>query len=427
MNRAAREYGTGSGFSRRMVAILAGVCAVSLLVGLGLAVFQEELSVVRSSGTDSFSYSALGHHGYKVLLQKLGYTVITSRHESGGKTGWSGVLVIAEPDLVTEEYLRSTKFLDMCQEASSILVVLPKRRGNPDADRPGFLGSVTNLPRENSRLILDNLIIPDSPVRLGHSRDLNWNAGAWTARPFIDNIQLLPTGELEPLVACPEGILLGQLKKKRDWTDEEVCLGDLVILTDPDLLANHGLLKGNNARLAAKIIDYLGTDRSVVVFDETLHGHEVTPSVFRSFFRIPLVFVLLQVLLTVGAFLWLANGRFGAPRRAAPVMGRGLDFLIDNTAELLEFGGHGSFVLGRYYRAVVASVCRRLHLDPPGSSAAASTRLASITAVRSPGFEFEKMAVEVPTVALDSKARQREVLSLARAVHRWQQEMTHGL
>lgn len=414
-------------FSNRTVAILVGLCAFSLLVGLGLAIFQEELSTVRSTGSDTFSYSALGHHGFMTLLEELGYPVLASRNNSAEKVGYSGVLVLAEPDLVTLERQRTEKFEELCEISGTTLVVLPKRRGNPDPGRPTFISSVANLPQENIQAILMALNIESEVKRPGHSRNLHWDAGSWSDRPFIDDIQLIQADNVAPLIACPEGTLLGHLRITKGSYQDYWHLGDILILTDPDLLANHGLRKGNNGTIAVKIIDYLRGLQGTVVFDETLHGHEVSPSVFRSFFRIPLVFVMLQVLLTGAAFLWLANGRFGSPRPTAEVRGRGLDYLIDNTAQLLEFGGHGPFVLGRYYRAALGSVCRRLHLEVPRKDSAARARLVNISHTRSPAFKFEQMEGKVPAVALDSSARPQEILALARAIHRWQQEMTHGL
>ncbi len=414
-------------FSGRTVAILVGLCALSLLVGLALAIFQEELGVVRSAGSDSFSYSALGHHGYKMLLEDLGYPIVTSRNNSALKTGEDGILILAEPDLVSNERQSRDKFWDMIYFNNYTLVVLPKRGGTPDPVRSTFVTSVSNLPLKNAELILEDLGILSKLWGAGHSRDLTWDAGVWDDRPFIDDVQLVNAHNLTPLIACAEGTLLGHLQLDLKAENDKWFAGEILVLTDPDLLANHGLRKGNNAIIAAKIIDYMVKNGGPVVFDETLHGFEVNPSVFRSFFRIPLIFVLLQVLFTMVAFVWLSNGRFGSLRKPPVARGRGLEFLINNTAELLEYGGHGSFVLGRYYRAATGAVCQRLHLDLPRTSPMARTRLMNISATRSPDFPYQKMAAEVPAVALDSSAKPQEVLALARAIHRWQQEMTHGL
>ncbi|MDX2475115.1 MAG: hypothetical protein QNL91_15580 [Candidatus Krumholzibacteria bacterium] len=414
-------------FTRRTVTILASVCAVSLLVGLALAIFQDELGVVSSAGNNSFSYSALGHHGFKTLLEEQGHPIITSRNNSGLKTGTDGILILAEPDLATQKRQSRDQFLEMIEFGYTTLVVLPKRVGISDPARSTFVGAVANLPQQNIQLILEALGIESELTWAKHSRDLAWDSGIWSDRPFIEQVQLVNADNLEPLIACPQGTLLGHLQMTETTADENWFFGDILVLTDPDLLANHGLRKGHNAVLATKIIDYLTARHNVVVFDETLHGFEVSPSVFRSFFRLPLIFVLLQVLFTMGAFIWLANGRFGSLRKAPTTRGRGLDFLIDNTAELLEYGGHGPFVLGRYHRAATAAVCRRLHLELPRTSPAARSRLANISQTRSPDFPYKRMESEVPAAALDKSTKPQEVLTLARAIHRWQQEMTHGL
>ena len=413
-------------FSRRTVLILAGLFTLSLMVGLALTIFQEELSVVRSSGSDSFSYSAIGHRGFKTLVEELGFQTFTSRNNSGEKTGDSGLLVLAEPNLATQIQHRKGELRLMCDQANSILIVLPKRGGVPDPYRPGHLESVYNLPPENSDLILGALGIDESLIKAGHSRDLHWTEGSWSDRPFIDDLQLLYTEKLIPIIASPEGVLLGEFISDIDAENNNWFYGTVYILTDPDMLANHGLNQGNNAAIAARILDFTGSSGGAVVFDETLHGHEVSPSMFRSFFRVPMVFILLQVLLTAGVFMWLATGRFGSPLAAKKAQGLGLDYLINNTAELLDFGGHGPFVLGRYYQAGINSICRRLHLELPGSSIEARKRLLNISTNRSPDWEFEKMAVDIPAAALDNSIKPQETLKFARAIHRWQQEMTNG-
>jgi hypothetical protein len=416
-----RAAGGSRVFSRRMAVAVATVCGVSLLVGLGLGIFQEELGVVRSAGADTFSYSALGHHGFKTLLEEMGLPVLVSRNESASKAGFGGVLVLAEPDLLSQERRRGDSFWQMCDQADRVLVVLPKRRGTPDPARRSFIESVTAAPDRGRDLVLDLLGVQGRIFRGGHSRDLTWDRGAWRDRPFIDGVQLIRADNLTPLIATEEGILLGQLRLTEQTEDDYLFLGDILVLSDPDLLANHGLRKGRNAEIALKAIEYLRADRGLVVFDETLHGHEVSASLLRAFFRLPLVFLLVQTLLAAAVLLWLATGRFGSPRRAPAAAERGLDYLIDNTAELLEYGGHGPFVLGRYFHAAVGAVCRRLHLEQPRTSPAARRRLVNITASRSPDFDFDKMAGDVPATALDAGARPQEVLKLARAIHRWQQ------
>jgi hypothetical protein len=413
-------------FSSRTLLLLVGLCSLSLVVGLVVGIFQEEIGGVRSSGADAFSYSALGHRGFTRLLEESGVPVLVSRSNSGAKAGPEGLLLVAEPDLVSQGFMREQKFLEMLAGRAATLVVLPKRTGAQDAGKPAHLASVANLPTTQTQVVLDALGVTGTLVRnVGHTRDLSWGQRAWPGRPFIDDVQLVDSLNLEPLLASEHGILLGRVKE--DPFHPENYVGGVFVLSDPDLMANHGLGLGQNASIMLKIINDLRGPEGVVVLDETLHGHEVSPSVFRSLFRVPLVFVLMQLLVVGGMLLWLANGRFGSPGAVPSSRKQGLDFLLDNTAELLEYGGHGPFVLGRYYRAATAGVCRRLHLDLPGTSPAARARLMNITAVRSPSFKFSKIENQVPATAADKDARSQQVLVLARAIHRWQQEMTHGL
>ena len=419
---------TSSGFSQRTILIVGGLCALSLITGLVLSLFQEEVGVVRSAGSDAFSYSALGHRGFRELLESRGHHVIVSRSLSGRKTGGAGVLVLAEPDLETRPIQRKIKLLDMLEQTSTLLLVLPKRQGIVNPARPSHISGFSPRSREDALAPLQALELEaDLLQNTGHSRDLHWTEGEWSDRPFIGQLQLLDMPGLQPLLACEKGVLLGRLSSPALATSLQDAPSEILILSDPDLLANHGLGKGGNAAIMLKIIDTLGGKGGAIVFDETLHGHEVSPSVFKSFFRFPLVFVLLQVLVTAAVLMWMATGRFGSPARPAPATGRGLDFLLNNTAELLEFGGHGPYILGRYFHAATATVCRRLHLELPGGSQRDGQRLVNITRSRSPQFDYPRMSRDVPATAEDPTSRNAKVLKMARAIWNWQREMTHGL
>ncbi|MCP4291338.1 MAG: DUF4350 domain-containing protein [bacterium] len=421
-----------STFSRRTVILIATLCTFSLLMGLALSIFKEELSSVRSTGNDSYSFSALGHRAFKTVLEKTHGNVITSRNHSGEKAGNQGLLILAEPDLSQQESSRTALLSLMCQDARTVLIVLPKRSGISDPLNPRILDSVFQLPHKNSDLILQAIGIEESVIETKHSRSLQWTKGLWKDQPFIEDLHLLKTDDLEPLIACPEGILLGKLIFTEDDDYDNWLLGDIFVLTDPDLLANHGLHQGNNAIIVQRIINHLAPNQELVVFDETLHGHELSPSVMRSFFRIPMVFILLQVLLTAAVFLWMANSRFGSPKKIQNSQGPGMEFLIDNTAELLDFAGHGPFVLGRYFQSSIQSVCRHLRLEIPAgragvsSSPAAKTRLINISKKRSPNFEFDHMATEIPVQALENTIKTPETLKIAKAINIWQQEMKNG-
>ncbi|PID80991.1 hypothetical protein CSB20_04595 [bacterium DOLZORAL124_64_63] len=417
-----------TGVSQRAFQILGGLSALSLIAGVVLSLFQEEVGVVRSAGPDAFSYSALGHRGFRELLELHGHRVIISRSASGPKMGKTGVLVLAEPNLTTAPTSRRIRMRDMVRESPAVLLVLPKRQGFPLFSNLRHVGQVS--PRSEDAILapLKALGLEADLLRdTGHSRDQHWTAGAWPDRPFIDRLQLLDMPGLEPLLASEKGVLLGRLSPTAWESSLQEGPHDILILSDPDLLANHGLGKGGNGALMLKIIDGLRGADGAVVIDETLHGHEISPSIFRSFFRFPLVFILMHMLAVALVLLWMATGRFGSPIRPQRRTGRGLDFLLDNTAELLAVGGHGPYILERYFRSATATVCHRLHLGAPADGSRDRQRLITITQSRCPEFDFTRMSRDVPAAAGEPSVKNSQVLTMARAIWNWQREMTHGL
>jgi hypothetical protein len=351
--------------------------------------------------------------------------VVASRFDSETKAGYYGTLVVAEPDLVSNPVKRIALFERMPLKAFTMLVVLPKRRGLPDPENPHWLGVVEFPSDENSKLILKTMGIEGELKRGRSSAAMRWDAGEWHDTPIIDQVQLLTSRELDPIIATDDGMLLGYYFSEDE--DHPFSFVDIFVLTDPDLLANHGLGRGRNAALAVKIIDYLRQDIGLVVIDETLHGHESSDSSFASFFRFPLIFVTLQILVSVIALIWMAAGRFGSPLKQAEAQRRGPAFLIDNTADLLQYSGHSAFVLRRYFLASLTRICRRLHVDLPGSRPAARTRFINISESRSSDFDFAAMETQTQVLAKLEKNRPGEVLDAADAIYRWQQEMTNGL
>ncbi len=416
---------TGNIFTSRTSSILVALCCLSLLTGLVLAIFQDKLETTRSSGADSFSRSAIGHRGFRLLLEEMGIPVIASRYDSSQKAGYNGVLVVAEPDLTTNRSQRIDIFKNMPIDVFTMLVILPKRRGYPDPRRPAWLGFVEPGAEENCDIILETMGIGGFLVQSDPSATLEWNEGEWDEAPEIDSPQLLVSDDLEPIIATENGTLLGYYYNEDETNPFSYV--HIFVLSDPDLLANHGLGRGNNAAIAVKIVEYARNRPGLVVIDETLHGHATSVSSMGSFFRFPQIFVTLQILALTIVLLWMAGGRFGSPLKPVAARDRGHDFLIDNTADLLQYSGHAAFVLNRYFLTSVNRVCRRLHVDLPGSRPAARDRFINISLNRCPDFDFARMETEVTVLSKLKTTRPSEVLDPADAIYRWQQEMTNGL
>ena len=140
-------------------------------------------------------------------------------------------------------------------------------------------------------------------------------------------------------------------------------LGDTkptALITDPDLLNNHGLDEAGNAAHVVALIERLRAG-GPVVFDEVIHGHAREPGLWALLFRYPLVLATMQALLVAFALGLATRGRFGPPAAVPPPIAAGKDFLIAHTATLLRHGGHDAAMLRRYLVSTVTQVRTALH------------------------------------------------------------------
>lgn len=332
----------GAPFATRTVWWLIAVGALSFAGASILSVLGDR---VRSTGADTFSFSAIGHRALVEIIERLDVPVVVSRHRSADKARSGAVLVVAEPT----GQASAEPGIQSLLEVPNVLYVLAKRRGEPADDRPGWLRSVDLVdPGDVERALHavhsgGRIERPDGAVR--------WNINRLGPIPEIDRPQLIVGGSLRPIVAAA-GILVGEAKRgeRRIW-----------VLSDPDIMANHGLARGDNAAFAVALIDALRSPGGAVVFDETHHGFVQRPSLWRSAARLPFAIVSVQALVAVAVLMWAACSRFGAPVPVPRFRKLGKAALIDNAANLVESGGLASDMFARYVASVERDVARRLH------------------------------------------------------------------
>ena len=174
-------------------------------------------------------------------------------------------------------------------EAPNVLYVLPKRRGEPANDRPAWLRRVDWVGRGEVERVL-HAVHSDGRIERPDGA-VNWTTNRLGPIPEIDRPQLIAGGgSLRPIVGGGGGILVGEARRggRRIW-----------VLSDPDILANHGLARGDNAAFAVALIDALRSPGGTVVFDETHHGFIQRPSLWRSASRLPFAIVSIQALIAL--------------------------------------------------------------------------------------------------------------------------------
>ena len=394
-------------FSPRTVLWLIAVGSLCFAGAAYLSIYGGE----STAGANSYSYSAIGHRAFVETLKRVGVPIVVSGNDSRAKAGRTALLVLAEPELPDEDDHDLTEMLS----ADTLLLVLPKWQGAPDASKPHWLASAALLPLDEVNAIL-RLVLAEAEVRRAGSAP-TWNPGTLAIAPTLAVPQLVEAPGLEPIVASDHGILVGELRRGRQR---------LWILSDPDVLSNHGLGRGDNAVLALALVDSLRPRGGTVVLDETIHGFRQNPSLWQAMFEYPFVVATLQAVAAALALIWAAAGRFGAPLPAERALKAGKETLLGNTAGLLQFGGHGPEILRRYREAAFRDVARRLRAPRHLGDDALVDWVDRVGEARGLRRRFADLRREVDAASAATGPGDAGLLRAARNIYRWKQEIVDG-
>jgi hypothetical protein len=395
-------------FSRTSLWVVIGVAAASLAAAAALTIFGENLGGdTASGGADSYSRSALGHRALFEILERLDVPVVRSRSDSASKAR-HGLLVIVAPSIA--EPAARERLSAMLAEAPRALLVLPKWSGSQRRGEP-WIAAASLLPVSRPQAVLDEANVQGQVIRAALAEQPWIGEEAWSVRPQLRDPQVLDRSELDSVVASDAGLLVGYTRVGD--------ARDLWVLADPDPISNFGLADPANARFAIELIDRL-RDGGPVVIDEVVHGYAQAPSLLRTLFRFPLVLATLQGLICALLAVWAAMVRFGPRRAPPPPLAPGKDFLIQNTAALLHYGGHHADALRRYLAQSVSEVRLALHA-PALAPGAVTAWLEDVRRHR--GGTVSLLELERDAAAAETP---HHTLEVADRVYRWRMEMTDG-
>lgn len=398
-------------FAQRTIVWLIGVGGLSFLCAIVLILFGEDFLPTSTVQANAYSQSAIGHMAFVETLRALGIPVLVSRSDSALKAGPNDLLIVAEPPAEQKE----DEYLLGLLEADRVLLVLPKWVATADFANRHWARQVYRLSSGDADDILQ-IVASRGSTRIVQ-REIDWTRNRFGREASLAQPQLMMSDRLTPLIDTNLGMLLGQA---------EDSYGRLWVLSDPDLISNQGLRRGDNAVIAIAMVQALLPAGGSVIVDEVIHGFRRDPSVWRALFEFPIIIITVNALAAVTVLLWSATGRFGSPIPAEPPLKAGKTTLIGNAAGLLQFGGHTAEILGRYLAVTFADVARRVHAPAQFADAALDQwleRIGKARHVRSVPAQLRREA-ELATAA--GRADDRRLLHVARDLYRWKREMLHG-
>jgi hypothetical protein len=245
----------------------------------------------------------------------------------------------------------------------------------------------------------------------------------WPTPTLEEPAQLFaPDDDLEPIVSRHDGVLLGRLTGRRLRGAEGE--RDVLVLADPDVLANHGLVKDGNADFALRLLRRLWDGRGSVLWDETWHGHRSEARVGRILLAPPLGYLTASLGLLALLALWAGAVRFGGARPPRPPIEPGKAFLVSNTADLLRAGGHTGHALRHYADASEREAAEALHA---GRGDARSARAGLEALAQARGLQGPAaLHAEVEALLARRHPEPAALLAVADRIHRWKEELLHG-
>ena len=365
-----------------------------------------------SAGASTYSRSAIGHAGIFDVLQRLDIPVIKSLSNSMEQVGAGGVLVLAEPRVS----LRQDDLISKLK-AERVLLVLPKWFGLPSDNHPGWVREV----RERSPFDASSVVglVASRMEAVREEGPVLWTTNELDLRPdVVKPTQLMRGTGLRPVIAGDKGMLVGELVERNRR---------VLVLSDPDVIANHGLAREGNAALAVALIKRLRGANGTVVFDETIHGYTApAENPFALMFRFPFVIATVQGLIAVGLLLWATMARFGAPQSVPPPLSAGRAGLLQNMAKLIEFTGHQQVMIRRYVEETLRHVARQLHAPRALAGDALVAWLKRVGGARGVSVDCASLLQQARELGASGRWDQASLVRLARETHRWQEEMLDG-
>ncbi|MHB8529040.1 MAG: hypothetical protein ACYC8V_05955 [Caulobacteraceae bacterium] len=386
-----------------VILVLVGVFAFSALVVL--LAWAPALENGDNGGAHALSRSAVGYAGLVEALRLDGVATLISRSRLPAGRGLG--LLIATPQFQADE--KAARDLGF---KGPVLIVLPKWMTFPD---PLHHGWVTKLGLLDPRLVLGEKLAAN--LTLVRRREV--------AAPIL---RIVGPARGAPLLEGPVDRL--QSMKGAGWTPVlqtdggEVVLAkdsnaEIFLLSDPDLLNNHGLQTLATMTGALGLVRALRAGDGPVIFDVTLNGLVRERSLLRLFFAPPFIAVTLCLAAAAALAGFQAFCRFGPVRREERAIAPGKAVMVDNAALLIRAAGRQGPMAGRYARLSTDLVARAL-----GAPRTLTGEQRTVFLDRLGEWRGARDSLSVLSALAGSADGEAAVSRIGARLSRWRREMT---
>ncbi|MDR2142275.1 MAG: hypothetical protein LBR11_10905 [Deltaproteobacteria bacterium] len=366
----------------------------------------------------SYSISAVG---LALFYETLTLTDLKPQRAFAGQNAWkpgpNQLVVLADP------VLSLTRRPDLA-EAPRLLVILPKYIYQDSLDKPAWLEQAQA--RKANHLgplwrdlgLIDADAPPSEPDLTLTATPKEWPQTLAGHHPtFPAQTQLLREPALSPLIAAPEGLVLGER-----WRDQR----QLLILADPDLVNNHGLGQGDNLALTMAALKVALPNGGEVIFDEPILSPpkpraRANPDLIGpvELPAGPEIIIFAQIFLAALLAAFSGGSRFGPPLKEDKVVDFGRKKLIDNSARLLERASRQKAVTQDYLAMIAKAAAKAARLPRGLSEAETLSRLDLIDR----RFSLKKILGEL---ARASSPTPKTCLEWAKKAYAWKARLESG-
>jgi hypothetical protein len=395
------DDGAASAFNPRTMLAITAIGVLAFIAVLILGAYAPDLRSGHNGGSHALSNAATGFSGLVRLADETGRNPVIVRSESDLK---NEDLAVITPDTGYAELGR----ILATRGARATLLVLPKWRTTADERRPGWVKVPGLLPAGDP----ERTLYPANPLKIARSRghgealakvDPTMPADVGFLAPAI--VQTMSGKDVKPLITTPSGgIVLARVGG-----------GNLYVLSEPDLLNNHGMGDERQARAALALLDHLNsTDSDGVLFDVTANGLGRSRSPLKLAFDAPFLAVTLTILAAMLLAGWQALARFGPVRRRERAIAFGKAALVDNSAALIRRAGREAHLGGRYVDVIRDRAVSLFRLPLTSDPATLDARLENLN----PEHSFASAAE-----AANHAHSRDDLLRAAQSLNHWLEEV----